>query len=147
MGWSFTVACGWAALNFCAISLRKFAWILELPNCWKVTLTSPLISPAPLLLAADPGEVRLPLWPQAARVAAAPSPAAVRMNSRLRTSLLRDRPGLVPRFGGCRGAPTRSADRRAGQGAGVIRSSRRAPLLDCRMRSTNRRIAERKGCG
>jgi hypothetical protein len=36
IGCSFTVAWGWAAVNFFAHPLRKFAWTFELPNCWKV---------------------------------------------------------------------------------------------------------------
>src|SRR3954451_8526219 len=112
MGCSLTVACGCAVVNFFAIEFRKFAWILELPNCWKVTLTSPLISPA--VLAAAPGALPLLLLlPQPASVAAAPRPAAVRMKSRLRTSLLRDGTGDRP-HDGCRSEDSGRAPDEAG---------------------------------
>src|SRR4026207_1642074 len=58
-------------MNFFAHPLRKFAWTFELPNCWKVTLTSPVISPL-LAAALAPGVVLLPLLPPAANPAAPP---------------------------------------------------------------------------
>jgi hypothetical protein len=74
-------------VNFFAHPLRKFAWTFELPNCWKVTLISPVTSPPLAEAPADaPGVVLVPLLPHAAKPTAAPNPAAVRMNSRLRTS-------------------------------------------------------------
>ncbi len=104
------MAFGLAAWKVLTTPARKFAWMWDDPNCWKLTLTFPVAAPAPdpapvpelaPALALVPADAAVPgapavvalvvaaelpdeLEPQAARPAAAPTPVAALMKSRLR---------------------------------------------------------------